>query len=155
MSKLAEPLATELAATCFHTIETILERRSEADFEQLQAVLQDDNVDQILKQNAITLLGRWGRPEAASNIIELLPMLNERELINAIDALGRLGTPEAVASVLEQSHHPSPDVRRFTAYALDRAATPPALARLQEMAEVDSADFVRNKAQNLLDQQGN
>jgi HEAT repeat protein len=155
MIQLAEPLATELAATCFQAMETILERRSENDFEQLQAVLQDDDMDNTLQQNAIMLLGRWGRPEAVPAIISLLPTLDERGLINAVDALGRLGTPEAVSSILDQSHHPSPDVRRFAAYALDRAATPPALARLQEMASVDSEEFVRARVQGLLNQRGN
>lgn len=155
MIKLAEPLATELAATCFHAIETILERRSESDFEQLQAILQNEDVDQTLKQNSIALLGRWNRPEVVPNIIALLPHLDERGLINAVDALGRLGTSEAIASVIEQSHNSSPDVRRFAAYALNRIATPPALARLQEMARVDSAEFVRGRVQDLLNQRGN
>lgn len=154
MTELKEPLATELASTCFHTAETILERRSEEDFDQLMAVLAADDADEVLKQNAIMLLGRWGRPEAVPVLLTQLPQQDERGLINLVDALGRLGTPEAVTAVLEQSRHPSPDVRRFAAYALERAGTQPALARLREMSEADEADFVQTRVRDLLERRG-
>lgn len=150
MTQISEPLATELASPCFHTAETILERRSEEDFEQLRAVLAADDVDAVLKQNAIMLLGRWGRPEVVPDLVAQLPAQDERGLINVVDALGRLGTQEAVTAVLQQSRHPSPDVRRFAAYALERVGTPPAIARLREMSEVDEAEFVQARVQALL-----
>lgn len=154
MIKLTEPLATELAATCFNAIETILERRSEAEFEQLRAVLQADDADDVMKQNAIMLLGRWGRPEVVPEIVAQIPEQDERGLMNVVEALGRLGTPEAVTAVVEQSRHASPDVRRFAAYALDRAGTPAALARLQEMSQVDEADFLQTRVRDLLERRG-
>lgn len=154
MIKLTEPLATELSATCFHAAETILERRSEAEFEQLRAVLQAEDADSVLKQNAIMLLGRWGRPEVVPEIIAELPEQDERGLMNVVDALGRLGTPEAVTAVLEQSRHPSPDVRRFAAYALERLGTQTALMRLREMGETDEADFVQRRVRTLLTGRG-
>ncbi|MEZ4593228.1 MAG: HEAT repeat domain-containing protein [Chloroflexota bacterium] len=150
MTQLTEPLATELASPCFHTAETILERRSEEDFEQLRAVLTDEKADEVAKQNAIMLLGRWGRPEVVPALVAQIPAQDERGLINLVDALGRLGTSEAVTAVLEQSYHPSPDVRRFAAYALERAGTQPALARLREMSRVDEAPFVQARARDLL-----
>ena len=155
MTELNEPLATELASTCFHTAESILARRSEEDFEQLQAVLGADDVDEVVKQNAIMLLGRWERPEVVPALLAQLPEQDERGLINLVDALGRLATPQAVTAVLEQSRHPSPDVRRFAAYALERAGTPPALARLQEMATADDADFVQTRVRDLLTRRDN
>jgi HEAT repeat protein len=153
MIELTEPLASELSSTCFHTADLILERRLDSDFEQLRAVLRADDVDEGMRQNAIMLLGRWGRPEAVPDIIAQLTALDERSLINAVDALGRLASPEAVEAVLEQSHHPSPDVRRFAAYALERAATPAAMSRLNEMAQADEVDFVRNRAEFIISSQ--
>jgi HEAT repeat protein len=155
MIQISEPLATELASPCFHTAETILERRSEEDFEQLQAVLVAEDVDEVLKQNAIMLLGRWGRPEVVPDLVAQIPSQNERGLINVVDALGRLGTQEAVTAVLQQSRHPSSDVRRFAAYALERAGTRPAMARLREMSEVDEAEFVQSRVRALLARRDN
>jgi HEAT repeat protein len=153
MIELEEPLSSELSASCAHTVYAILKRRSESDFEQLRQVVQAYEVDERVRQSSIMLLGRWGRPEAAPDIIALLPALDERGLINAVDALGRLASPEAIEAVMELSYHPSPDVRRFAVYALERAETPETMIRLSEMAQNDEADFVRHRAQNIVENQ--
>lgn len=150
MARAPKPIDEELRSECGHAAEDILARRSPEEFRRLRAVVAAKAPDPVELQNAINLLGRWGDPEAAPDIVALLPGLDEVGLINAVDALGRLGGTVATNAVLKQAGHESPDVRRFAVAALARLGTKRATDRLEKLARTDPAGFVRSKARAAL-----
>jgi HEAT repeat protein len=151
MTTKAYKLDEELRTGCGHALEEILERRSDEDYHKLKALLDPDTeVETVQRQNALHLLGRWGNPDAVSTIVQLIPKLDQRDLINAINALGQLGGPDAFRTIVEHEHHPSADVRRFVASALNRIGTKEALEKLKAMGANDESDLVRTKAKRLM-----
>ena len=144
-------LDEELRAECGHALEEILDRRSDEDYDKLIALLAPDaEVEPVQQQNALHVLGRWGNPDAVPVIVQLMPQLDQRDLINAINALGQLGGPDAFRTIVEYENHPSADVRRFVASALNRIGTEEALEELKAMGDRDGSDIVRAKAQRLM-----
>lgn len=156
MPSLSPQLSEELRSECGHTLEEILARKSDNDYQQLKSLLVEDReVEPIHLQNAINLLGRWGNNEVIPNIVALMPQLDERGLINTIDALGHLGGAESLRAIEQYENHESADVRRFVVSALDRISTEESINKLTNMARSDPSGFVRSKARKLLDKRSN
>jgi len=147
MAGISNDLQQALESDCATGVEEVIDARRPEDLEKLRALLRSDaRAAPALQQSAIHILGRWGDTESVSEIVRLLPSLDERERINAVAALGQIGGDDAESALADLSKDSSPDVRRFVAYALADIGTPTARSRLRELRRADPVDFVQDAA---------
>lgn len=151
MPDISPELLSVLNSDCAHDLEHILDEKRPEVFDALMDILeqaQSNKPDYISK--VIALLGRWGNSSPTSNIISILPQLDENECVSAIDALGRIGSDKAVSEVLKHTTNESVNVRKFVAYALARSKDSRSREALLRMATMDQSDLVKNIAQKQI-----
>lgn len=151
MAKISKKLSEVLESDCAHSVEDVLEKKTQEDFKTLISILPlDSSVSAEYRARAVYLLGRWGDTSSVPNIISILPHLNETGRINGIDALGRLGSKEALAGILECANDSSDDVRKFVTRALGKINTTEAKNKLKEIQKKDPAKYIREIAKEYL-----
>ena len=134
-------------------LDQIIRAKRPEDFEALRSLVVTDapGLDRY-RRRAIYALGRWGNPEAADDIVRVMPRLDETGRIAALDALGRLGTESARDAIASYGEDPSSQVRKFVVRSLGRVGGPEATERLREIARTDPNGWIRELAQKALEQ---
>jgi HEAT repeat protein len=136
MIELRHELRLALEAEDRDRLERVVASGDEDDFEDLQALVRDEETPSVFRRTALYALCRWpGKDEeAVETIASVLPRLEEVERMAAVNALGRIGTEQALEVVAARADDPAPDVRWEVAKALDRIGTPSAAAALRDLA---------------------
>lgn len=154
MVEIHEELEKALESDDPGPMETIIKQANPDDFETLQELVQDEETSETYRRRSISALGKWpDRDDEATEAIQaVLPRLTELERITAISALGRIGTPEARDTIVEFRNDDAPDVRRQVVTALARIEDETAGDVIREMADSDEEDYVRELAQEKVQQ---
>ncbi len=151
MAKISKKLLEVLESDCAHSLEGVLQKKTQEDFKTLKSFLSlDPSVKSEYRTKALYLLGRWGDTAPVGTIRNLLPQLDEAGRVSGIDALGHLGTKEALAGILEYADDSSADVRKFVTRALGRINKPEAQRKLKEIRTKDPVNHIRDLAANYL-----
>ncbi len=147
MSDLSKELREALEAEEAGDLDQLIRRRRPDDFEALRSLLSlNSSIPADFRTKAMYALGRWGEVSVVSDIVRLLPELDEWGRICAVSALGHLRSPEATAAIFEHTDDPSPQIRKTAALALSRIGTPEASAKLRELAANDPLPWIRELA---------